>query len=79
MTDPAAERFLTAEQVAAWLTERGVPTKPNAVRSQLAHGQLPGRKVGKAWVVSLAALRRWFGIADASLIQTPCLARRKTS
>ena len=37
---------------------------PAAIRAALRRGQLPGRRVGKRWLISRAALLDWLGSAD---------------
>lgn len=52
--DHNPKEVLTLEETAKWL---GV--KPETVRQQAKAGFLPGRKIGRAWRFSRAALLEW--------------------
>ena len=60
MTDPADE-FVSSDQIAA---ELGV--HPQTVQRYFREGGLPGRKIGKSWTTTRAALRDWLTGAPAA-------------
>lgn len=68
MTNP--EQLLTPEQVSNWLAERGFVMSEQMVRRELRKGRLPGTKVGRSWLTSVAQLRAHFG-CDAVPVAGP--------
>lgn len=59
--DPTAD-YLTAEQIAA---ELGV--HPQTIQRAFRTGGLPGRKVGKSWRTTRAALDTWIAGGNTAL------------
>jgi hypothetical protein len=88
MTAPTTlhdEALLAIEDAVAWFAERGVVISEQTIRRDLRLKNMPGRKVGKRWLLSVPALRAWLGIDQATaapsdrpsnLVVIPMLHRR---
>lgn len=67
MTAQPAEALLSIDEAVAWFAERGVVISDQTIRRELRLERMPGRKVGKRWLIAVPALRAFLGIEQGAM------------